>query len=81
MNAMSDLVLLTRRGCVHTDDMRGHLDAALRSLHRPAAYRIVDVDVLPPSDLRRGYGTPTILIGGTDLFGLPEPAVAGPAAT
>ncbi len=55
--------------------MREHLDAALRSLHRPPTYGVIDLDGLPPSDPRRGYGSPTILHGGKDLFGLPEPAV------
>ena len=69
------------RACANTDAMRDHLDAALRSLDRPAAYRVIDLDMLPPSDPRRGYGTPTILRGGKDLFGLPEPAIPSPSPT
>jgi hypothetical protein len=81
MNAVNDLVLLTRRGCGNTADMRDHLDAALSSLHRPPVYRVIDLDALPPTDPRRGYGTPTIVCGGKDLFGLPEPAAPCPVPT
>jgi hypothetical protein len=81
MNAVNALVLLTRRGCANTDKMRDHLDAALRSLHRPATYRVIDLDALPPSDPRRGYGTPTILRDGKDLFGRSEPTGPAPSPT
>jgi len=33
----------------------------------------LDVDQLPPSDVRRGYGAPSLLVEGEDLFGMPEP--------
>ncbi|MCI0677340.1 MAG: hypothetical protein L0Y42_16390, partial [Phycisphaerales bacterium] len=32
---------------------------------------------LPENDIRRGYPTPTILVNGRDLFGLPEPTGPG----
>jgi len=72
----SDVVLLTRDGCVQTDRMRANLDAALRALERSPNYAVIDVDTLPAKDARRGYGTPTILLNGRDLFGMPEPEVA-----
>jgi hypothetical protein len=78
---VNDLVLLTRRECANTDAMRDRLDAALRSLHRPATYRVVDIDLLEPSDPRRGYGTPTILHDGKDLFGMPAPPLPSPCPT
>ena len=46
-----------------------HLECALRSLRLPAGYALVYVEDLPATDLRRGYGTPTILVNGRDMFG------------
>jgi hypothetical protein len=69
----ADMVFLTRGGCVNTDQMRSSLDAALKSLKLPTNYSVVDIDKLPASDRRRGYGTPTILYRNRDLFGLAEP--------
>jgi hypothetical protein len=68
-------VLLTREGCSNTGIMKSRLAAALRSLQWPADYRVIDLDDLPQSDPMRGYGTPTILYDGRDLFGLPEPTL------
>ena len=34
----------------------------------------VDQESLSQSDIRRGYPTPTALVNGDDLFGLPRPA-------
>jgi hypothetical protein len=67
------LEFLTRDGCVNTDRMRANLDAALRSLERPIDYVVTDADMLDPSDVKRGYGTPTVLVNGRDLFGMPTP--------
>ena len=74
------LTFLTRHGCVNTDTMRARFDEALRALGRPATYQVIDVDTLPDSDPRGGYGTPTVLVGNRDLFGMPEPPTphAGP---
>jgi hypothetical protein len=43
-----------------------------------APVSVIDVSALPPNDIRTGYGTPTILIDGRDLFGHPEPLAAPP---
>ena len=61
---------LTREGCAQTATMRGHLDAAIRATGQPIRYGVVDLDTLPATDHRRGYPTPTILIGGEDMFGM-----------
>ena len=66
------MVFLTRDGCVNTGAMRMRLDEALRSLGRRATYQVIDADTLPASDVRRGYGTPTVLVGNRDLFDMPE---------
>ena len=72
------MVFLTRDGCVNMGTMRGRLDDALRSLGRPVAYQVIDVDILPEADPRRGYGTPTVLVGDRDLFGRPEQKTPDP---
>lgn len=75
------MVFLTRDGCVNTSAMRANLDAALVSLGRPTAYAVVDADTLPADDPRIGYGTPTVLVGNIELFGLPEPGIPPTTAT
>lgn len=70
---MNSLVFLTRVGCVNTERMRVRLDEALRRLDVEWEYRLVDLGTLAADDTRTGYGTPTILHDGRDIFGLPEP--------
>ncbi len=76
-----DLVFLTRDGCSSTDTMRERLDASLRAVGQAVSYRVIDADTLPNSDPRRGYGTPTILVGNRDLFDMPEPPRSQSPAT
>ena len=78
---MGDIVFLTRAGCVNTEAMRARLDEALARLGRPIDYALVDADTLTPTDPRGGYGTPTVLYAGRDLFGMPEPSVPHPSPT
>jgi hypothetical protein len=79
--SMKDLVFLTRQGCVNTITMRTHLDEALQALALPLDYQFIDADTLRPSDARGGYGTPTVLYEGVDLFGMEEPPVPHPPPT
>jgi hypothetical protein len=60
---------LTRDGCVNTPKMR----VALEKVMQGAEFVVVDIGALPRSDYRRGYGTPTVLVEGRDLFGMPKP--------
>lgn len=76
-----DIVFITRFGCVATATMRANLDAALQALGHPTTYQVLDAGALPQSDPRGGYGTPTVLVGNTDLFDMPEPSVPHPPAT
>lgn len=78
---MKHLVFLTRDGCVNTVTMRANLDDALKELGLPTDYQFIDADSLAPSDPRGGYGTPTVLYEGHDLFGMDEPTVPHPAPT
>lgn len=78
---MQDLVFITRDGCIATDAMRVNLDVALKSMSLPTNYQVLDADALPESDPRGGYGTPTVLHRGQDLFGMPAPPIPHPPAT
>jgi len=75
------LVFLTREGCVNTAMMRARLDEALDRLGAPKSYSVIDADTLADSDVRRGYGTPTVLYDNRDLFGMPEPTPPIPSPT
>lgn len=76
-----ELEFLTRGACVNTPAMRANLDAALRSMGRPITYRVVDLDAIDKADSRYGYPTPTLLVGGHDLLGLPVPVPPFPEPT
>jgi hypothetical protein len=69
----TDLVFLTRDGCVNTPDMSLNLDDALRALGLGIDYPMVNLASLAPTDPRIGYPTPTVLIHNRDIFGMPEP--------
>lgn len=75
------IVFLTRDGCLNTGTMRTRLDEALGRLHIATDYSVIDVDALPETDRRGGYGTPTVLVDNRDLFGMPEPSAPHPAPT
>ena len=77
-NTVTSVVFLTRDGCLNTGKVRARLDEALRRLDVGLDYRVIDLDTLTADDKRTGYGTPTILHGRRDIFGLPEP-MAGQA--
>lgn len=80
-SSMKDLVFLTRDGCVNTVTMRTNLDEALKALQLPNDYQFIDADALLAADPRGGYGTPTVLYAGRDLFDMPEPPVPHPPPT
>ena len=79
--AVNDLVFLTREGCVNTVTMRANFDDALKSLGLSNQYQFIDANTLAPTDPRAGYGTPTVLYDGRDLFDMPEPPVPHPPPT
>ncbi len=79
-SAGADLVFLTRDGCLNTTDMRANLDTALRAMNLPTVYQLVDLGLVA-GDVRNGYGTPTVLYKGRDLYGMPAPVSANPEAT
>jgi len=69
---------LTRPGCSNSPLLHARLLDAIEDLRLDATLSMIDVSTLPASDMRTGYGTPTILVDGKDLFGHPEPVAAPP---
>lgn len=59
--------------CANSPVMEGNLKAALAMKGMEEVYSVIDVKQLPESDYRRGYGTPTVLVSGMDIFGAPRP--------
>jgi hypothetical protein len=53
--------------------MRANLKAALAAVGKGWTFKDTDQERLPEGDLRRGYPTPTVLVNGRDLYGLPVP--------
>ena len=78
---MMPIEFLTRSGCVQTKIMRVRTEAAIKELGLTNPYLVVDLDTLPPTDARRGYPTPTVLIGGVDPFGMSAPTPPYPEPT
>ena len=72
-----DIEFLGRQDCPNSPRMEANLGAALQRRGLERTYRKIDLGTLPDTDIRKGYGTPTILINGQDIFGMPEP---GPTA-
>jgi hypothetical protein len=59
--------------CPNTPELRDNLEAALSAMGKGWTYTETNQEQLPESDLRRGWPTPTILVNGRDLFGMPAP--------
>jgi hypothetical protein len=67
------LEFLTRDGCKNTPAMLENLKAAISTGKVHAQFTLVHQGPLPAEDPRNGYPTPTILLDGRDIFGLPVP--------
>ena len=80
-STIKPIEFLTRGGCVLTDPMRVRFDEAIKASAQPITYEVVDIDTLPATDVRKGYPTPTVLVGGVDLFGMAQPAPPYPEPT
>jgi len=64
---------LGRHSCSHSPTMEKNFVSALKKVGIENKYKYIDLASLPVDDFRRGYGTPTVLINGVDLFGMPRP--------
>lgn len=73
---MTDVVLLYDADCPNVEDARRNLLQALERSATPRRWReLLSTDAHTPEKWR-GYGSPTILVGGEDVAGEP-PAVGG----
>lgn len=68
-----ELQFLTRDGCKNTERMLENLNAGISNGNITAKYVLIRQENLPADDPRTGYPTPTILVNGRDIFGLPVP--------
>lgn len=75
------LEFLGRSDCIHSPAMEKNLVSALETSGLEKKYKYIDLGSLPTKDYRRGYGTPTVLINGEDLFGMPKPMPIASAPT
>lgn len=74
MNAAQPAIeLLGFPGCPNTPALRENLRAALAAIGKGWTFKDTNQESLPEHDLRRGWPTPTVLVNGRDLFGMPAP--------
>ena len=64
---------LGRDSCANSPLMEKNFVSALKKAGIEKKYKYTDLASLPPEDYRRGYGTPTLLINGEDVFGMARP--------
>lgn len=77
-NPMPRIELLGFPACPNTPELGDRLRRALAPLGPGWTIEEVDVLALPRHDPRRGYPAPTILINGTDLYGMSGPSGPNP---
>jgi len=67
---------LSFEGCPHASILRQRLVEALQALGVTVTPRAIDLEHLSHTgDRRSGFGSPTILVNGLDLFGMESPSV------
>ena len=72
---------LSFEGCPHAPILRQRLDEALQELGVKVTPVAIDLEQLfHAKDPRSGYGSPTILVDGRDLFGAQTPSAVGDPA-
>ena len=69
---------LTRSSCQNSPTLAAELNIAFEQLTWDVVPVMVDLDQLKKDDPLTGYGSPTILVGGLDLFGMPRPGPSAP---
>ena len=72
---------LSFEGCPHAPILRQRLDEALQELGLTLTPFPLDLEqLLQAKDCRSGFGSPTILVDGVDLFGAQTPLAVGDPA-
>ena len=74
----TEIVFLTRNGCPRSPAVFNSLKAVLEELGMTKELTTVDLGNLATDNYLTGYGSPTILVGGVDLFGQGRPRPATP---
>lgn len=74
--AAHELTVLYFDGCPNTPPVIEAAEQAAALLGSDWSVSTIDLEALPDDDLRRGYGSPTVLVSGRDLFGAPAPTSA-----
>ena len=69
------ITLLGFDGCPLTPIMKERLEQAISILGQDVDLVQIDQQSLATSDLRRGYPAPTVLVNGSDLFGMEAPTM------
>jgi hypothetical protein len=67
------IFFLTRDGCASTPILLANLKDVAKTGDIKVEYEVVSQDILPATDPRIGYPTPTILYNDRDIFGLAKP--------
>ena len=80
-NTSKNIEFLGRSDCIHSPAMEKNLVSALEASGLEKKSKYINLASLPTKDYRRGYGTPTVLINGEDLFGMPKPKPIASAPT
>lgn len=70
---MRTIEVLGFESCPNTPAILASTRAAVERLGLAASIAYIDQENLPEGDVRRGWPTPTVLVDGRDLFGMPEP--------
>lgn len=73
MNSTVNIEVLGFTDCPNTPATRVNVAKAIAALGLAANVSYVDQERLPESDRRRAWPTPTVLVDGRDLFGMPAP--------
>lgn len=73
---MRTIEVLGFEGCPNTPATLANTRAAVARLGLGASVAYIDQERLPEGDVRRGWPTPTVLVDGRDLFGMPQPTSA-----
>ena len=59
-------------GCPYSEDMIKHVKEAMTRLEIEVEYKEVIVDTPEKAEIHKFRGSPTVLVNGSDLEGLPE---------
>ncbi len=68
-----ELDLLYFDGCPNSDAFRANVELMVRESGGAYTLRVIDLEELAGDDIRRGYGSPTLLFQGADVFGMAVP--------